>query len=224
MRAVFASVLGLSLLGACSPVPIAGTFPVTVEQRMQSVSHWQMVAQQTVGDAIARGLPQDRPVYVALSPRGEQCTFCIAFTGYVTTELMNHGYSVSLTEDTNASAVHYSLQAVPFYEWKDHEAIPGFFTLLAGGAWLGAQGATHWGSMGAPTAAAAAIPAGVALDLANGAFATPTDSELIVTVDVTSAGRVILRSSRNFYVAGADIWQYVAPPQDNTLVRHYSER
>ncbi|HWE72592.1 MAG TPA: hypothetical protein VG328_05480 [Stellaceae bacterium] len=217
MRTVFASLLGLSLLAACSPVPIAGTYPVTVEQRMQSVSHWQVLAEQTV-EAAAPGLPHDRPVYLGMTERASECTFCIAFNNYLTTALRHRGYSLTLDEGPNTSAIHYSVQAVPFLEWKDREAIPGFFTLLAGGAWLGTQGATHWG-LGASSAAAAAIPAGVALDLANGAFATPTDSELIVNIDVTAGSQEIFRDSHNFYVAGVDLWQYTAPRQDTTLVQ-----
>jgi len=216
MRAFFASLLGLSLLAACSPVPIAGTYPVTVEPRMQSVSHWQALADQVV-DAAAPRLPVGKPVFIALSDRGAKSTFCIAFNNYLETALWRRGYGISLTEVPNGSAIHYSVQAVPFEEWKDREAIPGFFTAIATGTWLGIQGSTHWG-LGASSAAAAAIPGAVALDLANGAFATPTDSELIVTVDVQSGDLEIYRDSRNFYVAGVDLWQYEAAPSVDTTV------
>jgi hypothetical protein len=218
MRALFASLLGLGFLSACSPVPIAGTYPVSVEQRMQSVSHWQVLAEQTV-EAAAPALPIGTPVYVGLSERASRCTFCIAFNNYLETALMHRGYGVTQTENPNGSAIHYSLQAVPFDEWKDREAIPGFFTAIATGTWLGIQGATHWGG-GASSAAAAAIPIGVTLDLANGAFATPTDSELIVTIDVRAGNLEILRDSRNFYVASDDLWQYESlPPADTTVLR-----
>lgn len=218
MRAIFASLVGLSLLAACSPVPIAGTYPLTVEPRMQSVSHWQVLADQIVDAAVPR-LPIDKPVFIALSERGSKSTFCIAFNNYLETALWRRGYGVSLTEVPNGSAIHYSVQAVPFEEWKDREAIPGFFTAIATGTYIGIQGANHWGVGGASSAAAAAIPGAVMLDLANGAFATPTDSELIVTVDVQSGGLEIYRDSKNFYVAGSDLWQYTSPPAPvNTAV------
>jgi len=210
MRGIFVSLFGLSLLAACSPVPIAGTYPVSVEQRMQSVSHWQFLAEQTIDEAAPR-LPQDRPVFIGMSERGEHCTFCIAFNGYLRTALTHHGYAVSLAEDPRASAIHYSVQPVQFAEWKDRQAIPGLFTTLGFGAWLGTQAATHWGGGLSSAVAGTAIPAGVALDVANGALATPTDSELIVNIDVVSGGLEILRTSNNFYVAGVDLWQYSSP-------------
>ena len=168
MRAFFASLVGLSLLAACSPVPIAGTYPVTVEPRMQSVSHWQVLADQIV-EAAAPQLPKDRPVFVALSERGSKSPFCRAFNNYVETALWRHQLQVTHVDDPNNSAIHYSVQTVPFEEWKDREAIPGFFTAIATGTYIGIQGATHWG-LGASSAAAAAIPGAVILDLANGAL------------------------------------------------------
>lgn len=215
MRGIFASFFGLSLLAACSPVPIAGTWPVTVEQRMQSVSHWQALANQTVDEAIQRGLPTNMPVYVGLSERGQQCPFCIAFNTYVTTALEEHGYALAGRDGPGVSAIHFNLQTVPFLEWKDREAIPGLFTSLGVGAWLGTQAATHWGGGLSSAVAGTAIPAGVALDVVNGALATPTDSELIVTVIVSrGSDRAEWRKSHNFYVAGADLWQYEAPAQE----------
>jgi hypothetical protein len=173
-------------------------------------------------DNVQAWLPKDRPVFVALSPQGAQMPFGIAFREYLKTELNHRSYTVTDQPLAGASEVHWSVQAVPFYEWKDSEAIPGLFTALGFGAWLGTQAATHWGGGLSSTVAGTAIPAGIALDVAHGALATPTDSEVIITVDVTMPDpapgapdrRREMRDSQNFYVAGADLWQYEVPAQE----------
>lgn len=219
MRGVFASLFGVCLLSACSPVPIAGTWPVSVEQRMQSVSHWQFLAHEEADKAQAV-LPPNVPVFIALNPRAAQMPFGLAFHEYLKTEFVQRHYTVVDQPRAGYSEVHWSVQAVPFDEWKDPEAIPGLFTTLGFAAWLGTQGATHWGGGLSSAVAGAAIPAGAALDIAHGALATPTDSEVIVTVEVTTpdpsqANRLVeMRDSKNFYVAGADLWHYRAPSEE----------
>ncbi len=65
---------------------------------MQSVSHWQVLAEQTV-EAAAPALPIGTPVYVGLSERASRCTFCIAFNNYLETALMHRGYGVTLDRE-----------------------------------------------------------------------------------------------------------------------------
>ncbi|HUB94322.1 MAG TPA: hypothetical protein VL993_00305 [Stellaceae bacterium] len=53
----------VSALAACSAVPVAGTFPVTVQQKMQSVGHWKILADDVALSLKARA-PSDRPIFI----------------------------------------------------------------------------------------------------------------------------------------------------------------
>ncbi|MEM7019382.1 MAG: hypothetical protein AAF512_18840 [Pseudomonadota bacterium] len=61
--------LGLSgavmLLSACShtPIPVAETYPITTQQRMQAAHHWELLAEHVAGK-IAQNMPQPNPAGV----------------------------------------------------------------------------------------------------------------------------------------------------------------
>jgi hypothetical protein len=208
MRIGFAALFATGLLAACAPVPIATTYPVTLQQRMQSVSHWQVLADD-VASGISEGVaPGSAPLYIAPQPRGG--AFGEAFESYLATSLMRRGYAVDDTPN-GAVVVNYGVERVSHRE-LDKRPPPGFFTALGTGVWLAHQAATHWFDGGAGTAFAAAIPLGVAVDVASMALTAPTHTEVIVTVAITSGERYVFRTNRNYYVNDRDWKEYPNAP------------
>jgi hypothetical protein len=192
-------------LACCAPIPVPTTYPISFQPKMQSVAHWQILADDTAAE-LALHLDASRPVYVAHRyPRSE---FGQAFEGYLTTALVNRGIAVS-GSPVAATTVDYGVQRIDHQARMIGRSPPGLFTLLGFGVWLGHQAATHWGGTGW----VAGIPAGVVADLADGVITAPTNTEVVITVAAVSAdGRYLFREDRNYYVNDADGDEYPDAP------------
>jgi len=110
--------LALTLVAGCAEVPRPTTFPVPHQQHVQSASHWQSLAQLTVGrlsdnlhlrDFVEEGKKTPYPsIYVQAK---DKTPFDKAFRQYLITELITAGFKISESLDT-PNRIYWDIQLV----------------------------------------------------------------------------------------------------------------
>jgi hypothetical protein len=235
------TVIAVVLLSGCSALPVATNHVLSGQEKLRSVAHWHLLATSTA-QAIATDLSYvgnhsmcnstaDTACLLAVQPAGTRSDFSQAFDSFLVSALFDEcrtgatqkkvavkcEVSPSFDEEApagsaaaaNGIVIRYGIQRVVHRDMVAHNPPAGLFSLLGTGVWLGHQASTHW-SGGDPYHAA--IPAGIALDLLTGALATPTNTEIIVSVQATSAGTMVFRHDSSYYVDDADADEYPSSP------------
>ena len=206
-------------------MPVAMTYPIRSQPKMRSVLHWQLLAHDSAS-ALASSIGPDQRVYVQEAP--VRSDFDEAFETYFVAALQARkpqaaiiqGHDIpktcalsegcAATSHEGALYVNYGIQRVDHARTATHNPPAGAFTLLGTGVWLGHQAHSNWSTA---SAYVAAIPAGIALDLLSGMVATPTHTEVIVTVLAMDAqGKNVFRQDRSYYVDDADAFEYTNSP------------
>lgn len=193
---VFVVLAAIASLSACEPMPIPVTYPLSSQQKMQSVAHWQVLADEFAQE-MAASVGTGMPVYVA--PTGVS-PFARGVDAYLETALFKAGYAMA-SGPQGAVTVAIGAQRVEHYGRRDYH-IPGIFTAAGVSAVIANQNITEGDMVGA------AIPLGIGLDLLSGAVATPTNTELIVTAEARSAARILFRDTKSFYLPDGDRFNY----------------
>jgi hypothetical protein len=220
-------ILGAVLAAGCAPVPLATTYPIHRQLKMQSVAHWQLLAGDTAAALSSKGVTgAGKMLY--LQEASMRSPFTEGFENYLIDSLRDKLRPVAVTRghlapsacdagdectmhDLSAAIyISYGVQRVEHARVGTERPPPGFFTLLGAGIWLGNQASTHWS---AAHSYVAAVPAGAAIDLLSGAIATPTHTEVVVSIAVQDElGRTMLRQDRSYYVSDEDAFEYPNSP------------
>jgi hypothetical protein len=214
-----------SLSAGCAPIPVATTYPIRSQQKMQSVAHWQLLAHDTAV-ALAPKLGLGQRVYIREAPT--RSDFDELFETYFVNSLQERqptdaiilGHDIpkpyALSADSPATNVagaiyiSYGVRRIDHPTSSTRRPPPGLFTLLGTGVWLGHQAESHWSTA---SAYVAAVPAGLALDLLTGMVANPTHTEVVISLIATGAdGKSLFRQDRSYYVDDADAPEYSSSP------------
>ncbi len=194
-------------LGACmSQVPVATTYPVTFQKKMQAAQHWDILAADVANrlqeDLIGSGEPQGRPVPLYVQQPRNNSDFGIAFHNLLITHLLERGFLMS-ESSAGGLPVSYDIQVVQHKDRGFIRPTPGLFTALTGTVLVVRNVAdNHPG--------AATMLGAVALDVASGFVTDNPNSEIIVTTSVMSGDRYVARLRDIYYVSDNNIDQYIA--------------
>lgn len=195
-------------LGACmSQVPVATTYPVNFQKKMQAAHHWDVltadVAKRLRDNLIGSGEPQGRPVALNVQQPRYNSQFGIAFHNLLITHLLEQGFV--MTENPSFGLpVSYDIQVVTHQDRGFIRPTPGLFTALTGTVLvLRDVSDTH-------SSAAATVLGAVALDVASGFVTDTPNSEIIVTTSVMSGDRFVSRVRDIYYVSDNNVDQYIA--------------
>jgi hypothetical protein len=221
--ALLVTVVGVLVgIAACAPAPVAETFRMTGQHRIRSVSHWQLLAQDT-----AKGIPPsvlEGAVYVRQT--AVRSPFSEGFETYLVGALTNDCLALKRQCDVSQGPqgpefvgapleprrvyIEYGVQRLEHSKANVGSPTPGVFTLLGTGVWLGHQAAKHWSGN---SDYAAAIPVGMLLDVLAGSITAPTHTEVIVSVVAFDKdGIVAYRKDSSYYVDDADAADYSSVP------------
>jgi len=191
----------VALLGACttSPIPVSENFPLTVQPKVRSAGHWNLLSKDVVHQTLEtlNKVGTTAPLFVVLPSNAS--SFDRAFREFLITELVKAGRPVVQQPD-NAVEVSYQTQVVRHNSDRPHY-IPGVFTMLTAGLYaayglrLEHVDAKLAGGMGL-----AVIADGIAATNSGG----PTHTELILTTTVSTGGRYLARKTDVYYVEEAD--------------------
>ena len=132
-KAVSLAVLAgaVATLAGCayrSPIPLAENFELTVQPKVRSAGHWELVSNdvvaQTLGTLDKAGVASGTALHVALPPNPS--AFDLAFRDFLITKLVQNGAPV-LQDPGQALNVTYNTQVVRHNSARPH-FIPGQFT------------------------------------------------------------------------------------------------
>jgi hypothetical protein len=217
MKILYAPLAILCLgLGACmSQVPVATTYPVTYQQKMQAAQHWDILAAD-VANRLHETLngasnPQGRSMTLHVQRPQYDSSFGEAFHNLLITHLLERGFAMS--EDPAAGLpVTYNIQVVTHKDRGFIRPAPGLFTALTGSVLVLRDIANHH------SGAAATMTGAVLLDVATGFITDQPNSEIIVTTSVMSGDRYAARLRDIYYVSDNNVDQYLTqgPPPVTT--------
>jgi len=195
-------------LGACmSQVPVATTYPVTYQKKMQAAQHWDIltadIAQRLRDNLVGSGESPGRPVSLYVQQPRYSSEFGIAFHNLLVTHLLEQGFAMS-EGPSGGLPVNYDIQVVTHKDRGFIRPTPGLFTALTGTVLVLRDVAdTHSG-------AAAGMLGAVALDVATGYITDTPNSEIIVNTSVMNGDRYVTRLRDIYYVSDNNVDQYIA--------------
>lgn len=213
---VAGAVAALVGCAAKAPIPLAENFELTVQPKVRSAGHWDLLSRdvvaQTLGSLERLGMPPATPLYVSAPPNAS--TFDLAFRDFLITELVQSGAAV-MQAPGNALDVSYHTQVVRHNSDRPH-FIPGQFTMLAGGL-MAAYGLRH-------EHIDAQLLAGLGLTSAADYAASinsggPTHTEMILTTTVTRGGQFLVRKTDVYYLENADTPLFMRPSYRNVNMK-----
>ena len=209
------AVLVTTLAGcAQSPIPVAENFPLTVQKKVRSAGHWELIAQdvvsQTVGMMRMNGVDPGSRLYVS-TPVGAS-HFDKAFRELLISEFVSRGHQVMMGPE-GAVEVSYSTNTVKHKSDRPH-FIPGQYTMLAAGL-AAAYGIS---TLHADVAIAAGVAAMGGADYANSVWTGgPTQTELLLTTSLTYDNRYVARKTDVYYVEDPDAYLFARDHATKTM-------
>ena len=208
--------VGAALLSACatSPIPVSENFPLTVQPKVRSAGHWNLLSKDVVGQTLEtlNKVGTVAHLYVALPPQASE--FDKAFREFLITELVKAGRIVQQGPE-QAVEVSYRTQVVRHESPRPH-FVPGQFTMITAG--LYAMYGLRNEYIDAKLAGGLGLAA-VADTLASVNSGGPTHTELILTTTVATGGRYLARKTDLYYVEEEDasLFSAIQPPRMNRV-------
>jgi hypothetical protein len=216
-RFLLIAFIGLLLISTgCSrrPIPVATSYPITAQLKMQGAHHWNVLA-SNIARRLKKTLDMTFPnavvkpsLFVRFTEAQEKTPFGKAFYHLLTTKLVEQGLVVLTTASYGPDnlAVEYDMQVIHHKDRRLTYPPPGIFTALAGGVWLAVQAADYWAHP-----ELAAIPVGVAMDINSASdYLLPgeTNTEVIINTKVKMGQQYIFGDSSIYYVNDGDYDHY----------------
>lgn len=201
----------LSVLAACGsnnnlPYPRATMFAGSEQQKIQSASHWDVLARyesEQILDSFGDASAEARPLFLN-APDENTSPFATAYHDLLISSLVGSGASVMLSPEDALLTVNYDVQVVEHANRERLPARPGTYTALVAVA-AGLADSRHWGDQGLVL-----VPIAMAADLWNN-FRKDTDAavtEVIITTRIQDTRQITHSDSRIYYFNPDDIAHY----------------
>ncbi|QIB67448.1 hypothetical protein [Kineobactrum salinum] len=196
----FTVMLSALLLSGCftvmtSQAPVVATYGISEQQKMQAAHHWLVLAEHEAHNMLVDPTLSGKALYVQ---QGEGADFAQGFEALLTSELVSRGGFVR-TEPDNAARITTRVQLLRHKDRQFVRAPQGALTALAAGIAVATVPYNHW-----TEPALALIPAAAAGDAFSGNWTARTETEVIVTTQVTQNSRILYSSSNIYYINGGD--------------------
>ncbi len=204
-KLVIGLLAGSVVLSGCvarhSEAPIATNFAAQKQLKMQSASHWQLIARDAAAQLIA-ALPEKHPLHVRQSDT--QSPFEKAFTGQLIGELNRAGYPVMKTEGrSDTLLVEVSATPLLFSRNRLQGKPVGRWSMLTAGLWVLREIYEDSSLTGATMATAVTLDALEWFHSESASGPTPR-TELIVTTSISNAERYYAQVSSTYYTTDSD--------------------
>ena len=211
-----------TMVGCASraPIPLAENFELTVQPKVRSAGHWELVSSDVVAQTLATldkvGVAPGTQLHVALP--ANPSSFDLAFRDFLITRLVQSGAPVQQMPG-QALDVTYHTQLVRHNSERPH-FIPGQFTMIAAGL-MAAYGLRHEhldAQLLATLGLTAAADYGASVNSGG-----PTNTEMILTTTVTRGGQYIARKTDVYYLENADTPLFMRPSYKNVNMKVVSQ-
>ena len=211
-----------TMVGCASraPIPLAENFELTVQPKVRSAGHWELVSRDVVAQTLATldkvGVAPGTPLHVA--PPLNPSSFDLAFRDFLITKLVQSGAPVQQMPGQTLD-VTYHTQLVRHNSERPH-FIPGQFTMIAAGL-MAAYGLRHEhldAQLLATLGLTAAADYGASINSGG-----PTNTEMILTTTVTRGGQYIVRKTDGYDLENADTPMFMRPSYKNINMKVVSQ-
>ena len=216
LRKVFLLGIGSTMLAGCfnthtSQAPIATTYPISEQQKMQAAHHWDVLASHQAEMLIRNDMLKSQPLYI----RGSDAAtpFSTAFDNLLTSQLVSKGAYVKASPD-QAAEVSYKVQVVKHKDRGAIRAPEGAITALAAGIAVATVPFNNWSEP-----ALALLPAAGVADLFSGSWTSETNQEVVITTQVTLADQIVYSNSSIYYINPGDFDHYKTPAKTTKTVK-----
>lgn len=211
MRCIFSILLTILFLTGCSRLPEPVGYDYSVQQKLQSAYHWEVLADDVanqINKELIRSDFIDTPVFVKETcgddtipcKKDQTPTFNESFRDLLVTRLVSLGIPTAAVPGNGSLTINYKAQLVYHATDRLRGYKPGNITLLATGIAV---------LRNAPTALMT-IGLGGALDLANASYVKSGHYEVVITTSMVERDAYIFRQSDIYYINDQDFWHYVA--------------
>ena len=213
-KAISAALLAsavVSMMGCATkaPIPLAENFDLTVQPKVRSAGHWELVSNDVVSQTLATldkaGVPAGTHVHVGLP--SNPSSFDVAFRDFLITKFVQSGVTVQQMPGQTLD-VSYHAQLVRHNSERPH-FIPGQFTMITAGV-MAAYGLRHshldaqlLGGLGL----AALADYGASINTGG-----PTNTEMVLTTTVMRSGQYVARKTDVYYLENVDAPLFMRPP------------
>jgi hypothetical protein len=210
--------LGLPLgVGACAPqVPIPEAFPPTLQEKVQSAHHWDVLAERVavrLHDALGDRDSKGQPLVLHINKPREDTVFNRAFHELLTTQLMQQGFGISL-EPNVGWPVTYEVQVITHKD-RGLGSQP-----TSTGTWQQREAGFNDRSPPRPTTLPLSSQGDYAAqkdsDFIYYAAGSVPNNEIIVTTYIQGSQRFVTRMSDVYYVNDNNRDQYFVRARDTT--------
>lgn len=200
-----ALLLAIAPLSGCfqlntSQAPLAKSWPLTEQQRMQAAHHWEVLARNEARAIMESQRLRERPLYVA--PASTETPFSRGFHSLLESALVQQGGLVS-TRPEGAVRVDYDVQVVSHNDRGFIRKPVGTFTALTSGIALATHPFNHWSEP-----ALALIPGAALFDAFSGNLVEVGDTEVIITTRADEFDTLLHASSNIYYINAGDTHHY----------------
>jgi hypothetical protein len=209
------AIIILSILAGCThrPLPVATSYPVTAQRKMQAAHHWNVLAED-----LAKRLKKTlditfpnavvKPALAISSTQAQEKTpFGKAFHRLLTAKLVQQGLVV-LTDLSfgDNMVIEYDMQVIHHKDRRLTYLPPGLLTALASGVWMADQAQSRWRYPGL-----AAIPFALLGDMdsfLNYFLPGETNTEVVITTSVKMGQQYVFGDARIYYINDDDYDHY----------------
>ena len=200
-----------SMMGCAtkSPIPLAENFDLTVQPKVRSAGHWDLVSRDVVSQTLATleksGVPAGTEVHVGLP--ANPSPFDLAVRDFLITKFVQSGANVQQMAGQGLE-VSYHAQLVRHNSDRPH-FVPGQFTMITAGV-MAAYGLRHEyidtqlvGALGL----AALADYGASINTGG-----PTNTEMVLTTTVMRGGQYVARKTDVYYLENVDAPLFMRSP------------
>lgn len=211
-----------TMVGCASraPIPLAENFELTVQPKVRSAGHWELLSRDVVAQTLATldkaGVAPGAQLHVALP--ANPSSFDLAFRDFLITKLVQSGAPVQQMPGQTLD-VTYHTQLVRHNSERPH-FIPGQFTMIAAGL-MAAYGLRHEhldAQLLATLGLTAAADYGASVNSGG-----PTNTEMILTTTVSRGGQYVVRKTDVYYLENADTPLFMRPSYRNVNMKVVSQ-
>ncbi|SDL02051.1 hypothetical protein SAMN05661010_00776 [Modicisalibacter muralis] len=202
---LFIVALSAVLLSGCfnvntSQAPLASTYPLSEQQKMQAAHHWRVLATHEAKQMLHNPHLTGKVLFVSGEEEGS--SFAQGFHSLLTSQLVSNGAYVS-TNPINTARIDYRVQVVKHRDREYVRAPQGAWTALAAGIAVATIPFNHWSEP-----ALALIPAAGLVDAFSGNWVAPSNKEVIITTQAIDGDRILYSSSNIYYINAGDSDHY----------------
>ena len=203
------------LLTGCAyrGIPLAVSYPMSTQPKMQAARHWEVLAEHTA-DRLVQTLDVTFPnavvkpaLFIRYTQEQEKVPFARAFFHMLTSRLVQKGLVVVNNADySNALMVDYDVQVLEHKDRRKFNPPLGTYTALSGLVWWVAHGVDRWSD---PTLAVYPAAAGAELYTAAKYYLPgETNTEVIITTSASMGQQYIFQETNTYYVNSGDADHY----------------